>query len=360
MYESEASSTQKIAVQRLRYTTLDAMRGVAAVVVVLFHLHLYQLLPFDVSFGYLAVDLFFGLSGFVLAQNYDSRFDAGLTAREFMLRRVIRLFPIFLIGFGLGEILRVAAVMHHELTAQQFGATTLLNLLLLPALVDNPSTANFPADGPAWSLFLELWIANLVYATFWRPMRGAVTWAVAAISGALLLVTIVHYGDANGGPETSQIVRGVIRVMFSFFAGVTISRIRQNAIPTLTLPTPTIPALLVLLLIFPIAGTIARNAYEIGCIFVLFPAMLYLGAKVTEQTPSIGTMLGDASYVLYVIHVPLIDISEHILWRVEPVEPLSPLLGLVIAPTVVAVALWMHRRVDGPMQRWAKRALLSG
>jgi len=77
-----------------RFEMLDLLRGIAALAVLIYHSAHFlggQLLPG----GYLAVDLFFMLSGFVIAHNYDSKIAAGMTLREFMLVRGIRLFPCY-------------------------------------------------------------------------------------------------------------------------------------------------------------------------------------------------------------------------------------------------------------------------
>src|SRR5262245_14845562 len=86
--------------QGSRLETLDAMRGVAAIVVVTFHLG--SLLPGATTEGYLAVDFFFALSGYVLARTYDARLEHGMESLDFIRRRIIRLYPLYLIGFSLG------------------------------------------------------------------------------------------------------------------------------------------------------------------------------------------------------------------------------------------------------------------
>ena len=92
-----------------RYEILDALRGVAALMVVAFHMleilgngdHTRQLL----NHGYLAVDFFFALSGFVIGYAYDDRWGKGMTIWTFFKRRLIRLHPLVILGTLLGAIL---------------------------------------------------------------------------------------------------------------------------------------------------------------------------------------------------------------------------------------------------------------
>ena len=83
------------------YEILDGLRGVAAVLVMLYHIgEGFATSPVDqsVNHGYLAVDLFFILSGFVIGYAYDDRWDIGLTVKDFLRRRLIRLHPMVIMG----------------------------------------------------------------------------------------------------------------------------------------------------------------------------------------------------------------------------------------------------------------------
>lgn len=99
-----------------RFVTLDAMRGIAALVVVGRHFtdasggHAAQ-------FSYLAVDVFFLLSGFVLSLSYRRRFDAGMSAAEFMKLRVIRLYPLYFVGISLDSPSRYCTTFRAGISA---------------------------------------------------------------------------------------------------------------------------------------------------------------------------------------------------------------------------------------------------
>lgn len=163
------------------YAILDGLRGVAAIMVVWFHIfeayatsHLDQ----KINHGYLAVDFFFILSGFVIGYAYDDRWKT-MTAKDFIKRRIIRLHPMVVMGAVIGAIVfyfqgcpvwDVAKV-----TVGALFVATFINALLIPA---TPGTEirglgeMYPLNGPSWSLFFE-YIGNILYALFIRKFSTA-------------------------------------------------------------------------------------------------------------------------------------------------------------------------------------------
>ena len=157
-----------------RYEILDGLRGVAAMIVVAFHLFetyskgpAYQVL----NHGYLAVDFFFILSGFVIGYAYDDRWKK-MTVTEFLKRRLIRLHPMVVIGAVIGAVMfyfQGCSVWDvTKVTVPMLLAATLMNACLIPA---SPGTEirglgeMYPLNGPSWSLFFE-YAGNILYAFF--------------------------------------------------------------------------------------------------------------------------------------------------------------------------------------------------
>lgn len=137
-----------------RFHTLDAMRGVAALAVVLVHVAAYSGVNLAPG-GNLAVDFFFALSGFVIARAYSARLRSGLSWLRFAEIRLVRLYPLVLLGCGFGLVKMLFQIgMGHETAPSwgQFAWILILNPLLLPA----PGVYLFPLNNPAWSLFFEL------------------------------------------------------------------------------------------------------------------------------------------------------------------------------------------------------------
>jgi peptidoglycan/LPS O-acetylase OafA/YrhL len=148
------------------YATLDGLRGVAAICIVVLHCRRFFLVPDNVSMG-LAVDLFFVLSGFVLSFAYDAQFKLGLTAWEFMKARLIRLYPLYLIGIvlGIGETALAIRFAPHRFSGgwHQFFVSLPFALAMVP---DRTQVDLFPFNAPMWSIFFELLI-NAVWALCW-------------------------------------------------------------------------------------------------------------------------------------------------------------------------------------------------
>ena len=143
-----------------RYATLDGLRGVAAVLVLCYHTHAFQGSAAIAPHGYLAVDFFFMLSGFVIASAYQEKLRAGLPVVDFFRLRMIRLYPVALAGILLGAVKLVsqyAISPAQSEPAQWIALAVFLNALVLPVVSETHfSGALFPTDGPVWSLFYEL------------------------------------------------------------------------------------------------------------------------------------------------------------------------------------------------------------
>jgi peptidoglycan/LPS O-acetylase OafA/YrhL len=337
----------KAAVGHDRYVTLDGMRGVAAVIVVWFHMALRHWAPVP-AFGHLAVDMFFLLSGFVLALANDPRFARGLTARDFLIKRAVRLYPVYLIGYGLGALALLVS-MPHSLWARYPVGPLLTNALLLPYPASHAKIAPlFVMDGPAWSLCLEFYVANLLYALAWKQLKGAVLVVLVAGAVAALVVAQQHYINLSGGAGFETWPEGIIRVMASFFGGVLLARVYKRHKPGLAAPSWLILAMMAGLLFAPVTGWAARP-YELFCVLVAFPALIYLGASGRSRRPWLGERLGDASYALYVIHIPMLYFiglaCRHAHMRPGPAIAAPALVGL----TLMAYAI--DRLFDGPVRR---------
>ncbi len=124
----------------IKFTVLDGLRGVAALCVV--QTHTQDLLLGDtLPTAYLAVDLFFLLSGFVLAHAYEERLRQGMTLHRFMLARLVRLYPLYLAGIAIAVPLAVLDMLEPVLAAQAF------------LFGDRPCEADFGLFGPMFRHF---------------------------------------------------------------------------------------------------------------------------------------------------------------------------------------------------------------
>ncbi len=291
-----------------RLLTLDAMRGVAALLVVLYHLR--DKGVFWAQSGYLAVDFFFLLSGFVIARTYDHR---QINALAFAKLRLIRLYPLFFAGLMLGVAQRAWELTPKfaegvGLTFSQFLISLQFNLLLLPSPATQPL---FPLNGPAWSLFFEL-LANLAYGFFFVRWRLATLRYLLVIAAVFLTLCVAQSATINGGSAWPSAHIGLARVMFSFLAGIILARtIAAPARHTWWSLVP-VTLLITVLLIPPPSGQ-ALLIYELGVVMVVAPAIVWLGARFNPPLilNKISAHLGHISYAIYAIHHPLIFIGGY-------------------------------------------------
>ncbi|MGR4863597.1 acyltransferase family protein [Caulobacter sp. LARHSG274] len=377
---SEAASTGAIASAKGHYVILDGLRGVASLMVVVFHL--FEVYAGGdpqkqiVNHGYLAVDFFFLLSGFVIAYAYDERWAGGMSAWGFYKRRLVRLQPMIIMGSLIGAAL--VGFQHfsvfpklEDVSAWQVAAVMLLGCLMIPL---TPSaeirgwSEIYPLNGPAWSLFYE-YLANILYATGLRKLSNRALGVLVALA-ALALVHMLVFGprgDVIGGwaLDAGGVRIGLTRVLFPFFAGVLLMRLGKRikiggAFAVCSL-------LLVVALALPRFGGTERlwvnGLYEAACVILLFPLIVLIGAgEKTVDGPSvrIARFFGDLSYPLYITHYPLIYIYTG--WVVDRKVPPAQgaLVGAGVFVAAVAIAYACLKLYDEPMRRWLGGKLLAG
>jgi peptidoglycan/LPS O-acetylase OafA/YrhL len=308
-----------------RYDILDGLRGVAAVMVVAFHIleaHSTSHLDQIINHGYLAVDFFFLLSGFVIGYAYDDRWAGGMSIGTFFKRRLIRLHPMIIVGSLVG-----AACFYfqdsplwpgiHDVTTWKMLLIMVIGMTLIPI----PTSLDIrgwqemhPLNGPGWSLFFE-YVANILYAAFIRKFSKTALSILVFISGIALIHMAITSpnGDVIGGWSLNgeQLRVGFTRLMFPFFAGLLLFRVTKtgkvkNAFLWCSL-------LIITALSIPrIGGTEtlwANGLYDSLVIIFLFPVIIWLGASGTLKSnyaSGICRFLGDISYPIYIAHYPLI------------------------------------------------------
>ena len=332
---------------------LDLLRGLAAMSVITLHFP-QAFAPLVAQQAYLAVDLFFAMSGFVLAFAYDQRLRDGMSAGGFMVARLIRLYPFYVLAL-LPSLVEFAYAYRDEHINVQIGLSSVLNLLMIPAppmgLRDDPL---FPANFVAWTLAFEL-LANLIYALSCRWLTGARLTLLVAASGLLVGLIALSRGDLNGGAYWFDLHLAVARVMFSFFLGVLLFRCHfAGRLPdwrgSAVLPV----GATILALGLPVPDEL-RGLFDGACVLIVFPALLIAAVSHPPRPRSgVATFLGDVSYPIYVLQIPVFNAlvlgAPHLQpGLLERAAPWSGLLGLV---TLCGAVWWLLRYYDIPTRRW--------
>ena len=357
------------------YDLLDGLRGVAALTVVCFHLfEAYATSHLDqrINHGYLAVDFFFILSGFVVGYAYDDRWTK-MTVREFLTRRLVRLQPMVVIGALIGAVMfytqgcpvwDVSAVPVAMLLV-----ATLMNAFMIPATPGAEIRGvgeMYPLNGPAWSLFFE-YIGNVLYALFIRRLSTRALAVLVAAAGCGLAAFSVWgpLGDICVGFSLTgeNIVGGSLRLLFAFPAGLLLSRVFRPVRVRGAFWIGTL-AVVALASVPRIGGSEhlwMNGVYDALCAVVLFPLIVWIGAsgKTTDRVTSrICKFLGDISYPLYMVHYPFIYL--YYAWVKNENLTFGQSLPGAAALVAGSVALaWLCLRFyDEPVRRFLSKRLL--
>lgn len=361
------------------YELLDGLRGVAALLVVWYHIFEgFATSPVDQMFnhGYLAVDFFFILSGFVIGYAYDDRWKGRMTVGGFFRRRLIRLHPMLVMGVVLGAATyAIQGCVQWDGTRVAGWAVALallLNLLLVPALPGSAAEVRgngemFPLNGPSWSLFFE-YIGNILYATLLRRLSTRALTALVAVSGIGLAAyaagNLSGYGHMGVGWSLldHNLLGGLLRLSFSFSAGLLLSRrFRPVAVRGAFWICSAAVALLLCIPHIGGADTPWMNGlYDAACILFAFPLLVWVAAsgKTTDRASSrICKALGDISYPLYIVHYPFMYLFYAWLWRehLTFAQTWPVAVGLFFGN--IALAYLCLKCYDEPVREWLGRRL---
>jgi len=314
------------------------MRGIAAFAVVCFHLR-----PGWFPSAYLAVDLFFILSGFVLAHAYGRKFDDGLSWTAFMKARVVRLWPL--------NALAVAMMCVDQGVAGKLHATIALPQFFFVPVLGTTSEPLYPMNIPAWSLLFEM-IVNFAWAVGWAFLRLYWLPTMVGLAAIAFVSSIIAHGSADLGCNWQTSVFGLVRAAYGFTAGLGLYACRG---PGRDRPSPRIcgillVALATILLIKPLLPL--RVPYDVIVTLGAAPLLVWLAAKFepSEMGARIFSTLGTLSYPLYAIHWPLLQITEELTERyhiARAVEHAAYLFALI--PLALALGLtydpWLRKRL---------------
>lgn len=341
--------------------SLDGLRGIAALMVVALHMGLLLGPALTPHSAHLAVDFFFCLSGFVLCYAYRDRLDAGLSAPSFMLLRLIRLGPLFFCGMvlGLGAAVVTIAVGGASLAGTARDSLIgIVGLVGLPAPIFRTSTALYPLNVPAWSLFLEI-VANGIFALSYRYLSRRVAVIGMAMSLLAIIGSSTMFGGLTGGNDWQSVQLGIARVCWSFpLGGIVFVVWSRGGLPLLGRFAWVTYPLLVLLLFVDVPVTF-RPAYDLACVCIAFPAIVLAAAQYRGAGIFSGAerSLGKASYAIYITHVPIGFVYAAALSRISggPAQHLAPWGGLLFLPLIFGIALFLDRYADLPIRRFLAR-----
>lgn len=197
-----------------RFIALDSLRGVAAMMVVAFHVQERGLSVGStlIANGWLLVDLFFILSGFVISGAYGQKLSEGFSVVRFMLLRLGRLYPLHLAILAIYVAAELAVLALHALglgVRAGFSADRSLTDLLLTALLLQGFVVPNPLvwSPPSWSISIEIWL-YVVGALAYRTLGQHGMWFMSGLAAIALLVLATGFQDWFT-PLSADLIRGI-------------------------------------------------------------------------------------------------------------------------------------------------------
>ena len=363
------------------YELLDGLRGVAALLVVIYHI--FEGLAFaeatdgvssglitTLNHGHIAVDFFFILSGFVISYAYDDRWGK-MSLGGFFKRRLIRLHPMLVMGAIIGAVTFFAVGC--ERWDGSIAPTSwvmialLLTMCMIPAVPGVPYEVRgngemFPLNGPGWSLFFE-YIGNICYALFMRRMSTKVLaffTLLLGIAHAWFFIGDISQYDMIGVGWTIDTVNfwgGFIRMLFPFSMGMLLARTfkPRKVKGAFWICTIALIALFAVPYIPSDKGISLNCLYEFICIACIFPALVWLGAcgSASGLTSKANAFLGELSYPLYIVHYPIMYIFYAWLIKkdIYTLKACWPVALLVVVSSI-ALAYACLKLYDIPVRKW--------
>jgi Predicted acyltransferases len=267
-----------------KYSTLDGLRGVAAMLVVMYHFPGF-FRPVYVENSYLMVDLFFVMSGFVIASAYEEKLSCGdISPLRFMRLRLIRLYPLYALGTLLGTaglLWRLPRSDWHLVTS-----ALPLGLLMLPCPLvmrifyplSYAERVLYPLNYPSWSLFFEL-LANAGYAVFFKYLSTRVLLTLVAASGVMLIAKGIHGKPLSAGWILAGSYVGLLRIAYSFSTGILLFRFRAARRKTSNVLAIALVAAFILLFCLPIPD-IFRTVFIFSIALFVSPVLVWVAAAV--------------------------------------------------------------------------------
>ena len=300
-----------------RYFVLDGIRGLAAAAIMISHYSQFLGMGYFKAAGS-AVDLFFVLSGFVIAHSYTSKISMGLPFSEFLLRRLIRLAPLncFAVVVAFVAIWTVDYSYYpaYQLESGAVGNAVVLQLLFLPYFnhfqwpYGNYGEVNgvFPLNLPAWSLFFEM-LAYVVFFAYTKYFSRIKLVTITLIFYLSLILSLLIFLNLNPGALEDDFYLGIPRVLGNFFIGAFIYHVSKRPVRW-----PLQITTLLLCTIFAIFTTTDLTLGSLN-ILVLIPLLIFFSSQVdaSGRLKRICETLGFISFPLYIVHVPLITLALH-------------------------------------------------
>lgn len=325
-----------------RFEALDGLRGLAAIAVMVYHYTLHNGLNW-LGGAWVAVDLFFVLSGFVIAHSYGAKIMNGMTFRTFILLRIIRLAPLYVFALILGLVAAVLVLAKAEAPetllapvlkafALGFVGMPYFNAESWPFGSSATLGSVFPLNEPSWSLFFEMF-ANICFFFWVAKYRRLSSAILVGCAVGIFVVSGQYFQVVNPGWGTQNFALGFTRVTAGFFCG---ALIYSAGLHRMRFPTA-LTIVFVFLTLLAMWSSSHRVAKVSQITLVPLTVVLLSTSNVSGLASSICKWLGDISYPLYILHFPVYRLAYELFLDAGSIQPLTHTLLIGCASTALAV-----------------------
>jgi peptidoglycan/LPS O-acetylase OafA/YrhL len=339
-----------------RFDALDGVRGLAAIAVMVLHYTEHNGLHW-LPGAWVAVDLFFVLSGFVIAYSYAGRIRAGLSLTAFVSMRWLRLGPLYTVGLALGVVSVLVASSHDPsapIALRDVFQAAGVNLLWLPYFNDvawsfaggSSRGVTFPLNVPAWSLFFEAFV-NIVFFAYVRRYWVSSSIRLACLAVVVFMAATVWSRAINPGWMPGNFIYGFPRVAAAFFVGALIHELRVHELR--------VPRALACGVAAACLACFLSSSLQLAMVNTLVLAPLTIAATAGQQLGGLlrraCSWLGELSYPLYIVHYPLFQLA----YEMFGLRSVDPRLQVLSVGTLAIGIAWALARADRALRGWLQR-----
>jgi len=304
--------------------------------------------------AWLAVDVFVCLSGFVISHRYQHEIEAGMPFVEFMRRRLVRLYPVYLFGLLFGAAMFLAVDAHPHGGAAGFAKALALGLLVLPypndmVLAQGTGHATgllFPFNGPSWSMFFELAV-NVGFFVLVALGVRRLRWVIGLSALAYLWLAHAVTG-LNAGWNTHTFAGGLPRLAFAFAAGMALYRSQREPGDRTFAARGHLGVISVALML--IVFMLPDSPFvSLAGVLALGPLIVWSNAA-ARPAPRLAAacgFLGWVSYPLYLVHLPVF----YALSRLAPKLPAPNWAVIIVQAAIAFAAAWAVALLDDALHR---------
>jgi peptidoglycan/LPS O-acetylase OafA/YrhL len=282
--------------------------------------------------------------------------------------RLIRLYPLYILGLVISLVYLLAAVHAHiskDWSYFRLAHSFVFTATFLPDVVAfmTGDTRVAALNPPSWSLMSEIYI-NVLFALLAVKLSGKLAEILTVIFAIVLLVYCLILGPFGSVNLINYTLGGMLRCAYGFTCGIVLYKLSKSRVPALlparnnTSIAAALMAVVLLLLMINVPDG-ARAAYDLVCVYIFFPAIIFVAASFNPKPAGYGLFawLGAVSYPLYAVHFPIEKMLTSILQRWKGGILIAPLPGVAMLAGLVVLSFLLYKYFDLPVRTFINRRL---